>query len=511
MVADGDGLVTSLPFYYTDFHGGLNTKDAPYLVQDEQARDLQNVQATTAGAIVKRGGLVTFASLPSALTSLYAYEGSPPYLVGAGAGKLYAISSGGVATQIGTGFASDRWEWVQTQSVSGSGPVYGMNGVDTPQQWTGNPASGTTPWVATTGTLQNGKYLILAGNRLWVAGVAAAPSRVYYSDLIPGNNGPVTWPSSGVSVFDEDDGEPITGLARVGPYILVSKRRRLYVIFDLNIGEARHLSDTVGCIANRSMVAAPEGTYLLAEDGGVYLTNGSVVKPISTAIQPTIDALQTRANAAGAYYNSHYYLSVDSSGTAGINDLTLDYDVALQSWWVHTFGSAQYAIWHPTGLPALYSAKATGAIVDQCFVPGVTIDNGQPFTWRWRGPWQSPTFYRRRRFPTPYFKKRFRQMRLDGFGTVDLSLGTDFGATEVLLKSNMFGNVDPEGVFGGAGFYAAEDGSAFGGTAAITRAMQFSLGVYRAISLVFSATSTTSDMVTSYVLMVSDRKDLVVS
>jgi hypothetical protein len=465
------------------------------------------VQGTTAGAIIKRNGLVTFASPASALTSLFPYEAATPFLIGAGGTSLYSIGATGTVTAIKTGVTSNlHWEWVQSQPVSGSGPLYGMNGTDTPQQWSGSGS--TTNWVATTGTVPNGKYMVQAGNRIWVAGVAASPARVFFSDLIPVNNGPVTWPAANVAVFDENDGEPITGLGHVGPYILVTKARHLYVITDFNTGDARRLSDNIGCISHRSIAQAPEGTYFLAEDRGVYRTNGSSITPISDQIQPTIDSIQSRAASSGTYFDGHYYLSVDLGG--GPNDTVLDFDSSLDSWWLHTFGSNQFAIWHPNGPPALFSAKSAGsAIVDQCFVPGVTVDNGTPFLWRWRGPWQSPTFYRRRRFPTPYYKKRFRQVRFDGSGTVDFSLGTDFAGGEVLWKTNAF--TAPSSVFG------ASDGSTFGGAGlfgdnpTIGRAEAFSLGVHNAISIVFSATSSSADSVYSFVLMVTDRKDLVTS
>lgn len=498
------GAPTALPFDYSDFTGGLDTKDAPYLLTDNVARDLQNVQGTTAGAITKRNGLVTFATPAVSLTSLYGYEATTgPALIAAGGTSLYAIDSAGGVSTIKTGMtAAHPWEWVQSQATGGQGPLYGMNGIDTPQQWTG--ASTTADWTATTGAVPNGKYMVLAGNRIWVSGVTANPARVYFSDLIPANNGPVVWPAANVAIFDENDGAPITGLGHVGPYILVTKARRMYVITDFNTGDARRLSDNIGCVAHRSIAQAPEGTYFLAEDRGVYLTDGSKITSISDKIQPTIDGVQDRPAAAGVYFDGHYYLSVDTGGTFGQNDTVLDYDSSLNSWWLHTFGSAQFAIWHPIGAAQLFSAKSTAAIVDHCFVPNTTVDNGTPFTWRWRGPWQSPAFYRRRRFPTPYYKKRFRQLRWDGTGTVDLSLATNFQGGEILLQSNAF--MQSSTLFGGTGSFGVD--GLFGDAPAIQRARQFSLGVYNAISIVFSATSTTADEVTSYTIYVTDRKDL---
>ena len=148
--------------------------------------------------------------------------------------------------------------------------------------------------------------------------------------------------------------------------------------------------------------------------------------------------------------------------------------------------------------------------MDQCFVPGTYTDNGSNMTWVWRGPWQSPTFYRRRRFPTPYFRKRLRQVRVDGNGTVDFSIATDFTGNESLVRANALAATS--GNFGGSdgSLYGAVDGSVFG-SPSVTRARFFSLGVANAFSLVFGSTSSTQDQVYEYVMMLQDRRDLVVS
>jgi hypothetical protein len=199
---------------------------------------------------------------------------------------------------------------------------------------------------------------------------------------------------------------------------------------------------------------------------------------------------------------------------ASSNDTVLDYDESLSdpahgkhSWWIHTFGSNQFAIWHPTGTAELFSAKATSAVVDQCFAPGVTVDNGSPFTWIWRGPWQSPTFYRRRRFPTPYYKKNFRQVRVMGGGEVDIYQAHDFFAGEILRQQNSFDSSTT--TWAGAGAFGVD--YTFGDSPMQSVARVFTWGVHNAISIVFQGTSTSADNVQQYVLMVSDRKDLVVS
>ena len=173
---------------------------------------------------------------------------------------------------------------------------------------------------------------------------------------------------------------------------------------------------------------------------------------------------------------------------------------------MHGFGSNQFAIVPTGGEPALYSAKATSAVLDKCFVPATTQDNGANFTWHWKGPWQSPSFYRRRRFPTPYFRKRLRQVRFIGGGQVDFSIGKDY-QQEVFVQSSLFGS--GAGNFEGSGTFAVD--GAFGGLSSLATARVYTLGVANVFSAVFSATSNTADAVHLYVLEIVDRKDLVVS
>lgn len=529
MAAAAPAGAGSLPFLYSDFTGGLNTLDAPYLLTDNQARDLSNVQGTTAGAIVKRNGLATHATPGSTLSSLFALESvSPMVLVGAGGTSLYSVAAAGPVTQIASGLANNRrWEFVSAPVIAGQGPLYGMNGIDPPQQWAGSGLTGA--WVASSGgqPVPNGKYCVYVQNQVFVSGVAGQPSRVYWSAIAdPTNWDPASLTGAGFVDLDPNDGHAITALGTVGPYVLVAKPRKLWVIISTATPQVRQLSDSVGVIAHRSVAEGAEGTYFLAEDRGVYVTNGSKVTPLSDVIQPTLDGIQPglRSQAAGAYFDAHYYLSVPTQG--GANDTTLDFDARLNSWWKHSFGSNQFAVWHPNGPSQLYSAKSTAAFVDRCFAPNVYQDNGTPFTWIWRGPWQSPTFYRRRRFPTPYFRKRLRQIRYDGFGQVDFSLGRDFLPNETLMASDIFnyrnniatfggtGTFGPDvygssSTYGGAGTFGGQSETFFGAPPSYARGRMYTLGVNNAWSVVFSGTNNSPATLVSYVLMVTDRRDLV--
>jgi hypothetical protein len=501
--------------YYTNFSAGLNTKSSLYLLDEGlgplPSRDLSNVQGTTAGAIVKRNGLLTLASPPAAAVSLYAFEvPSPMRLVLVAGGQMYSCDANGNLVSLKSGLSTTvRWEFASALPVGAQGPLYGLNGTDAPQAWDG-VAGATSNWTATTGSVPNGKFCLWANQQMFVAGDPAFPSRVYWSAILD----PTSWDQAaltgaGFTDFDPRDGQRITALGRVGPYVLVAKPRKLWVLVDTGVYPAlptiRQLSDSIGCVAHRSLAQGSQGTFLLSEDRGVYVTNGSSLTPVSDSIQPTIDIAQGLLSlASGVYYSGHYYLSL-AIGGAAVNDTVLDYDTTLQSWWKHSFGSNQFAVWHVNNVAKLFSAKATSGIIDQCFAPDVVTDNGAPFQWIWRGPWQSPSFYRRRLFPTPYYRKRLRQVRLDGRGTVDFSLAKDFAATESLIRANILGTPVVTDTWAGSTNWSG-DGLWAGGPG-VHKGRAYTLGVADAFSVVFSATSNTQDVVTSYALMMQDRKD----
>jgi hypothetical protein len=493
-----------------DFRGGFDSKDAPFLLQDSFARDVVNVQGTTAGAIVKRNGLTTFASPAATFTSLFALESTTSlFLVGAGGTALYSVSTGGTVTSIKTGLTAGlRWSFASAPVVSAQGPLFGMNGTDTPQQWSGSGSTGN--WTNASGAVSvpNGTMCLYANNQMFAAGMASEPSRVRWSTFAdPTNWDPASLTGAGFADFDPNDGQKISAIGQVGPYILVAKPRKLWVIADTLAPTIRQLHATIGIAAHRSLATGPEGAFFLAEDRNIYVTDGTTVKPIADRIGPTVASILDRTKAVGKVYDGHYYLSVPITGSS--NDTTLDYDATLGSWWKHGFGSNQFAIWHPGGTTGLYSAKSTSAIVDKAFDPGITVDNGTAFTWRWAGPWQSPSFYRRRLYPTPFFRKRLRQVRLKGYGQVDISYATDFAGAETLKGKDIFQYLTLGGAttFGGGGTYGGP--GVFGDFPGTADARLFSFGVAYAFSTVFSSTSISADAIELYALILADRKDMI--
>jgi hypothetical protein len=539
------------PFMYSGFVGGLNTIDSPYTLKDDETRDCLNVVATTRGAIRKRTGSTLLTGSPPAveLHSVFAATiGGTKWLIAAGAGKLYSISSTGTVTQIGSGFnATARWTMVQAPTsiaVPSQGPVYMVNGIDAPQYWTGSGE--VKPWTgkndeehyATSPHVPNGQWMIFAGNRIWMTGVSGDPSAVWFSDIVStgetgGQGDPSSWPKTNVVRFDSADGYPITGIGTVGPYMVVFKENKTWIVNDLNTGANRRLADNVGCVSHRSIVETAMGTFFLTADQGIYLTDGGHLHEMSYNVRPTIFGINPnqRQNAAGEYYNNHYYLSF-ATGSNTTNNRTLDYDVQLKSWWLHDLAANQWAIWEPVGETNLYACTpGTSKGIVRAFVPNVYTDVGSNYTGAnglaayWFGAWQVfSMFIFRHRIATPHLKKRIRQIHFDGSGEIipivaknfrNLGINTpgvvgnepedtptlpvDFSQGE-----EIFGNENEEQVFGGDVFKEQEMIS--GGASATQDARLYSLGVSRAWSVGFGNNSSAPFEVDSYTYAIQFRK-----
>jgi hypothetical protein len=279
----------------------------------------------------------------------------------------------------------------------------------------------------------NGQYMIFFGNRIWMTGIKADPSAVWFSELVSigegGSQGdPSQWPATNVVRFDSADGAAITGIGTVGPYICLFKEFKTWIIHDINTGANRRLADTVGCVAHRSIVETTGGTFFLTADQGVYLTDGSKLHEMSYNIRPTVLTVnpEKRSLACGAYFNNHYYLSF-ASGTSTTPNRTVDYDTQLKSWWPHDLAMNQWTIWETSpGRIALYGLppEVSGGVA-HAFVEGIFTDRGKLYAGNgvlgayWLSPWEPFAYYVfRHRIKAPFLKKRVRQIFFNGEGQI---------------------------------------------------------------------------------------------
>jgi hypothetical protein len=425
------------PQVYNDFSGGVNLDAAPYLIEDNQARDALNVHTDfQTGQLRKRHGLVTLAGLNTSPAlfvgpahSLAASNLTPKNLIAVGpttGGKdrIVTTSPAGTVTKVSRASeytANTRWSFAQAAQTSNTkGPIFAMNGVDTPQYWTGSGLF--TDWTAASGTVPlTGNFLIYAGSRLWCAELAA-PGRVRYSGITGTSPDTGNWDADGFVDLDPSDGEEITAIGRFGPYLFVFKPTKVHVITDTVTGANRVLSASCGTISPRSVVETDVGLIFYDIKQGVYSTNGSRLTRISDPLAPLlrqIGALETTAaQAAATYSDGRYYLSVSTDGNR--NNLTLEYDTIAKSWWIHDCACNAWAVLDPLGNPVLYGVDAQTPRAQTMFENGTFTDAGAKYAGGsfFTGPWFI--------WDRPHTAKRVREVRIDGSGNWRLGYATNF-------------------------------------------------------------------------------------
>ena len=441
------------PVVYADFSGGINKQAGPYLLQENQCQDARNVTATPQGSLRKRNGFPEFSNLKnsSAVNQLdgrahslaaatIAGQGTFLLAVGktpsASTDSIVSITTGGVATTRKTGLTQNRrWEFLQapieTAPTPDEGPIYGINGIDTPQYWTGTGNTGEWTAVNDVGAslsphpAQACQFMVYHLDRIWASGNTNDPGRIFSSG-VDGNGlpSPRNWDPLNHDYVDPADGEQITGLGKAGPYLIVFKNRKTYALTDPVSRSYRTISSSIGCVSNRSFAETAAGTMFLSEDLGVCVTDGSTVSVVSDAIEPFIKELcqakpNAIKNAAATYRDDSYFLSMPSG--QDYNTLTLEYQLTTQSWWIHTCASNQFALLDPSGEPKLYSAHPNSQSIQQAFALNNYADGGTAYESYWEGPFWT--------WGNPHINKRLNQLRADGLGTWEFQLREAFNVS----------------------------------------------------------------------------------
>jgi hypothetical protein len=474
---------------YTGLTGGVNYADSPYELGDTEARDLLNVVASGRGAIRKRDGCATFATVPSTIHSLGSLEtGGGVFLLAGCADGLHSVNVGGTSSLISSVPTDTPWSFAQAP-----GGAYMSNGVSSPQKWTG--AGSGSLWTGT--GIPNARFLLYKGTRMWAANMASygsvadARSCLVYSDL--GN--PASFPAAGIILFDPNDGEEITGIASLGPYILVAKPSKLWVIYDLDTGANRPLATDVGCASHRSMAEGPGGVWFLANDNSVMVCDGSKVQRISDKIRPLLEQISpvSRGMAPGVFYDKHYYLTV----TVPDGPRTLDFDTVLGAWFLHSYAPSDWEVWEPSGEPRLYGAQDLSVL--RVWSPGATTDSGVTFESYWRGPYLT--------FGAPFLNKRVRRIHFDGTGRIRVGLSRDFAGSVTHEMDASFGDLGSQEVWGQGSDMWGQGDDPWGGTVEVGEAEVLTPGVARAWSVQFGNQTPEAWEVNSYTLAVTGRRD----
>lgn len=162
--------------------------------------------------------------------------------------------------------------------------------------------------------IQPGRAVEYHKNRFFVAGAAATPSRLWFSDLGAGGS----YPGSSYIDVSADDGDAIEDLISVENVLLICKTNSFWILSGSGV-ESFFLSELSGGSAapGKAAVVTPYGT-VVAGRYTVWSVQGGAVDPIS---RPIASQYQITGNVSTAYHQDKVYILDDADGTIWVNNL----------------------------------------------------------------------------------------------------------------------------------------------------------------------------------------------
>ena len=278
--AQSGGVTMSSP----GFQGGVNVRDAINLLEPDELRRCENATLDERGGVSKRLGCAdkgTFGLPADRVLSMYTfYRGitPPQLLMQTTAGKLFYTNDPTVQpivwTEIASGFSTTEHFSYETFNNK----VYFSNGIDFYSSWDGAAylANAAAP---------KGRFLRLWKDTMWVSGVTGEPDRVYSSN--PGD--PETFGIANWIDLSKGDGDVTTALNTDGTFLIVGKRNRTFVIYDVVTFANRTVDYEKGIESHRSVIQFEGDIYFLSRRGICKWISDTPAEIISGKIDPFFD------------------------------------------------------------------------------------------------------------------------------------------------------------------------------------------------------------------------------
>lgn len=125
--------------------GGWNARDSVDDMEENEAVQLDNWFPGQGEVVLRRGHTSHATTMGGVVETIAEFNaGSTRHMIGAANGKLWNATAAGAATQLGTGFANNRWQWAQFDDSSGGARLGLVNGADTPKMWNGTSLADLT-------------------------------------------------------------------------------------------------------------------------------------------------------------------------------------------------------------------------------------------------------------------------------------------------------------------------------------------------------------------------------
>lgn len=330
------------------FRGGMNTKASSWTVPKDSMTDSQNVNIVWAD-IVKRKGCAKINS--TALNSSAVVTGLFDWLINSGTRYLLAIAGTKIfnSATLSSTFNDISGAATITAGQNNQHTFASLNNIvaicggttpDTPLQWTG---AGNVASLA--GSPPVGNLVCVANNFMFISGVAATPSRVYWSNA----SDPGTWGASNFIDFRVSDGDGVTSIIEKDQNLYIFKRRSIGILFtqtntvsgSVTLAPLTEIVVGIGCPGGQCTDLLPDGRIaFLGTNNHVYILNGTSPIDISdppegSNIQPSLDAMnfsRLTYSVLKVYPTRNQIWLSMSSATSTTNDTIFVYDYQLNVW-----------------------------------------------------------------------------------------------------------------------------------------------------------------------------------
>jgi hypothetical protein len=453
---------------------GLNNVISDEYIQNEEASDLLNIQYVEAGNPAKRNGYQTVGSglgtNPKGLASFYPTIAGvrTPYLLTIDGTALSYLNGSTWTTISGASFTTGK----NTTFVQCRDELFIWNGTEAGAKLT----SGLV--LSRPTTTVSASFGIFFNSRQIVAGVATQPNRLYISnstdssDFTVATGGTAPQPDNvtdapGASVFagtpgyseanlidvSKNDGDRITGLAKLQNAVIIFKERSIYQLTFGSDGTPTItlVNAAVGCVSHRSIDTVENDIFFLSRNGYYSIGNEPNyfqvfrTKELSVKVHPTLATITSSnlGTAASIFYGYVFYGSIATGGTT-TNNTTLTFDRRYGAWskWNNVSANSWTEFIDSTGSSHLYLAADNAAQVYE-IVQGTYSDNGTAIAGQWTSKainFGDISLYKR----ILYIDFEFRQI----VGSVTLNVYTDGGTlastTSLSYSTDTTGTVGSE-------------------------------------------------------------------
>lgn len=432
-------------FPYKGFGGGLNLRDGPDVVKEDQALNDMNVLFTTRGSLAQRSGYAKMTQAAGtqrydSLSPFYKVDGTKRLIMGS-ASRLESLTAAGVVDASLTTDIGAAPHFFARFGGPTAEHLYIANGVDTVRRFTG--ATFETPIY--TGFTPNGKYLGLdvTSNRLLNArfpGSTAGnnPSTVRFSQ--EGN--PLIWGIDYYQDFAPGDGEEVMNIVSWRDLTFVFKQSRFWVIFGFTPDDEgnpdmqfRPVDAGVGLVAPQAVAVAEQGVYFLSRTG-IYFTAGQAPARVSDLVEPIFKGGTSVYYTGGilndasintstmVYHDERLWFSFPS-GASAINNRQLVFDPHEKWWSLTDLPAGPMCNFRPAAVEELVFGYSSGTNHIGHYVDGqYTADDmaiggtgGNAIVAYWQGGWFN--------YETAVVKT-IREAKISGTGLVTVEYFRDY-------------------------------------------------------------------------------------